>query len=618
MATFSRTTRKRVASVRSRRGRRRPPAPAGTGTATNAVYHLDKADVVVSLDADFLGFGAGDGPLHEGFRRSPPRHRRAKRMNRLYVVESSPTLTGGKADHRLPLRASDIEGFAREPRSRGRRARRTGRCRCRPERSRSGSRPSARTCRRIAAARSSIAGDYQPAAVHALAHAMNQALGNVGTTVTYGASIEPQPIGQHASLAELATAMDAGQVELLRHPRQQPGLHGAGGPEVRASGSTRSALVVYHSLYHDETASSPLEHPRGALARDLGRCARLRRHRHADPAAHRAALRRALGARSPRDAHERSRAARRSTSSRTTGRARSAARRGWTVRNADGETFANADAFWKQALHDGFIRGTATTGGGQATPFKPAPAAAVAAPAAAAGAAAVTAAPAPAASGAPVPAPAPVPPAPRPLQRRPGAAAGLEIVFRPDPDSLGRPLRQQRLAAGAAEAADEADVGHGGLDQPDARRGAACSINGDVIELRYRGADRAHAGLRRARAARRVGHGVPRLRPAHGRPRRHRERGGAGVQRLPAAHVRRALVRHRARDREDRRALSARHDAGPPRDGRPRTRRASSTLEEYTARTGHRRAHGSTTSEDADAVSRTTNTRATSGAWRST
>ena len=35
------------------------------------------------------------------------------RMNRLYAVESSPTVTGAAADHRLPLRVSDMDRFAR-------------------------------------------------------------------------------------------------------------------------------------------------------------------------------------------------------------------------------------------------------------------------------------------------------------------------------------------------------------------------------------------------------------------------------------------------------------------------------------------------------------------------
>src|SRR5207247_9816985 len=60
-----------------------------------------------------------------------------------------------------------------------------------------------------------VAGDYQPASVHALAHAMNQALGNVGTTVTYAPTIEVNPTDQVSSLRDLVQAMDAGQVEVL-------------------------------------------------------------------------------------------------------------------------------------------------------------------------------------------------------------------------------------------------------------------------------------------------------------------------------------------------------------------------------------------------------------------
>ncbi len=59
---------------------------------------------MVSLDADFLGFG----PSMVRYTRDFADRRRvtddAKQMNRLYVIESSPTLTGAKAEHRLPIR----------------------------------------------------------------------------------------------------------------------------------------------------------------------------------------------------------------------------------------------------------------------------------------------------------------------------------------------------------------------------------------------------------------------------------------------------------------------------------------------------------------------------------
>ena len=68
--------------------------------------------MVVSLDADFLA----SGPASLRYARQFAKRRRVRRtsdtMNRLYVVEPMPTPTGTKADHRLPLRASDIEEFA--------------------------------------------------------------------------------------------------------------------------------------------------------------------------------------------------------------------------------------------------------------------------------------------------------------------------------------------------------------------------------------------------------------------------------------------------------------------------------------------------------------------------
>src|SRR5204863_3675703 len=85
---------------------------AAVGHPVAPQYRFDRADVVLSLDADFVM----DGPA--SLRHAREYTARRKRpgeapMNRLYVAEPTPTPTGLIADHRLPLRPSEMEGFAR-------------------------------------------------------------------------------------------------------------------------------------------------------------------------------------------------------------------------------------------------------------------------------------------------------------------------------------------------------------------------------------------------------------------------------------------------------------------------------------------------------------------------
>ena len=87
------------------------------GEVVETHYDFSKAEVIVSLDADFLA----PGPGHLAYTREFIAGRRVQAgsnavptaMNRLYVVESTPSITGAKADHRWPMRAVDVLAFAR-------------------------------------------------------------------------------------------------------------------------------------------------------------------------------------------------------------------------------------------------------------------------------------------------------------------------------------------------------------------------------------------------------------------------------------------------------------------------------------------------------------------------
>src|SRR5439155_25407915 len=81
------------------------------GQPVETTYKLDAADVIVSLDADFLSAGfPGTTRYARDFakRRDPD----SEKMSRLYVIESTPSATGAKADHRASMSAGEIGPFA--------------------------------------------------------------------------------------------------------------------------------------------------------------------------------------------------------------------------------------------------------------------------------------------------------------------------------------------------------------------------------------------------------------------------------------------------------------------------------------------------------------------------
>ena len=234
--------------------------------------------------------------------------------------------------------------------------------------------------------------------------------------------------------------------------------------------------------------------------------------------------------------------------------------------------FANADAFWRAALHDGFIAGTSLTEGAPGTTLTPASAPAPAA--AAAGAAAAARPPQPRSAArehgsrpdAPTPQPpAPAPAPPRPL--RPRAASKSSSVPIPtiwDGRFANNGWLQELPKPYTKVTWDPAAWISTRLAEERGLR------EGDVVELRYRG------NTVRMPVFVVPGHPAQSVTVFFGYGRSSAGRVGNAVgasQQFNAFLLRTSdapVVRQRPRAREDRRQLSAGDHAGAPRDGGPR------------------------------------------------
>jgi len=213
-------------------------------------YRIENADVILALDADFLGCGPGSLPYAKAFakRRQP-----GEQMNRLYAIETMPSSTGSRADHRLPAKPSAIVALAHAIAAGVGAGASSG-----------GGAVDAQhqkfveaVARDLAAHRGRslvLAGDAQPPEVHALAHAMNQALGNVGQTLVYTDPVEAEPVDQLASLRDLVKDMESGTIDVLVILGGNPVYTAP--PDVKfADALNRVGLRVHLSLHHDETSA---------------------------------------------------------------------------------------------------------------------------------------------------------------------------------------------------------------------------------------------------------------------------------------------------------------------------------------------------------------------------
>jgi len=218
------------------------------GRPVNTYYNFADADVVVSLDSDFLACGSGSTRYARDF---ATRRRRGNRldMNRLYAIESTMTATGGKADHRLAVRYAQVETYAHDLSS-----------------AIGGQNPAsnwlAALARDLMAHRGAslvIPGAHQSPNVHALAHVINSALGNIGKTVIYTDPIEIQPVDQIAWLKQLTTDMKAGGVEFLLILGGNPVYDAPADFEFSAA-LQKVKVSVHVSLHFNETSHKTTWH----------------------------------------------------------------------------------------------------------------------------------------------------------------------------------------------------------------------------------------------------------------------------------------------------------------------------------------------------------------------
>jgi molybdopterin-containing oxidoreductase family iron-sulfur binding subunit len=234
------------------------PAIAGTflEKGFNVQYDLSQADVIVSLDADFLSGAAYPG-FHKLVRDYASRRKQPENgMNRLYAVESTTTTTGMKAEHRLGLRASEIPAFAAAL------AQAVGVTYFNPpvyawtDEQKKFLEAVAKDLKANAGKSAVIPGLYQDPWVAQLAMDMNNALRNTGATVQMaGHSTDPgvpEPTDQLGDFKSLVADLNAGRVDWLIILNANP-IYDAPADLDFADAFNKANVVAHLGSHYDET-----------------------------------------------------------------------------------------------------------------------------------------------------------------------------------------------------------------------------------------------------------------------------------------------------------------------------------------------------------------------------
>jgi molybdopterin-containing oxidoreductase family iron-sulfur binding subunit len=219
------------------------------GSPAQAVYKFDKADRILSLDADI--FSKFNVRYTKDFSKGRSLANGKKEMNRLYSIETTMSLMGAKADHRLAVKPSEMPEVAKAI------AKAVGVSGAESSYSENAKwiEEMAKDLQENKGKSLVVVGDNQPPLVHAIAHAINDALGSVGQTVDYIEPLSPNSDKtQTEQLAELVKDIDGGAVKMLVILNGNPVYNTPADLKLNKERLEKVPLRIHVGEYVDETA----------------------------------------------------------------------------------------------------------------------------------------------------------------------------------------------------------------------------------------------------------------------------------------------------------------------------------------------------------------------------
>ncbi len=226
------------------------PAVANTakkiaGRGALVAYDLTQAEVIVSLESDFLNTGPAALAYARQFAKGRAVDNGATPC-RLYAIESSPSVSGSLADHHFSVKSSAVSGIAYQL---------AKACGVAGVPDVSGAAPEwlnavAQDLTNAKGRCVVLPGEFQPESVHVAAYAMNVALGNVGKTVRVLEGVEP---ANTHSLEELTSDLNNGHVDTLVILGHNP-VYTAPASLKFEDAIRKASFVVRLGQFYDETS----------------------------------------------------------------------------------------------------------------------------------------------------------------------------------------------------------------------------------------------------------------------------------------------------------------------------------------------------------------------------